>query len=143
MSAKLSPYLNFKGTAREALEFYATVLGGTLEIATFSTFGYGDGPDADLVMHGVLTTEAGISLYAADDNRADSPRIDGPVDPGWVTLALMGDDDALLRGIWDGLAEGGSVVVPLEIAPWGDAFGEVNDRYGVKWLINISPPAVA
>ena len=141
MTARLTPYLNFKGTAREALDFYASVLGGTPDVTTYGSFGYGDGGDADLVMHGVLETEAGIALFAADDNRSDTVRIEGPVDPGWVTLALMGDDEPLLRAAWAGLAEGGSVVVPLETAPWGDTFGEVNDRYGVKWMINISPAA--
>ncbi len=138
MTARLSPYLSFRSGAREALDFYASVLGGTPQITTFGSFGYGEGADADLVMHGALETESGINLYASDDNRPDSVRADGPVDPGWVTLALMGDDEAALRSAWDGLADGGTVVVPLEAAPWGDSFGEVNDRYGVKWMINIS-----
>ena len=138
MTARLTPYLNFRGKAREALAFYAGVLGGTPEITTYGAFGHGTGAEADLVMHGALETDTGLALFAADDNRPDGPRVDGAVDPGWVTLALMGDDDALLRRCWAGLVEGGTVVVPLETAPWGDAFGEVNDRYGVKWMVNIA-----
>ena len=141
MTARLTPYLNFRGEAREALAFYASVLGGTPEITTYGSYGHGEGEAAELVMHGALETEAGLALFAADDNRPDSIRADGPVDPGWVTLALMGDDDALLRRCWAGLVEGGTVVVPLETAPWGDAFGEVNDRYGVKWMVNIAGTA--
>jgi len=142
MTATLAPYLNFKGTAREARAFYASVFGGTPEITTYGSFGHGEGADAELVMHGALETGTGLTLYVADDNRPDTVRIDGPVDPGWVTLALIGDDEAVLRAAWDGLIDGGSIVVPLETAPWGATFGEVNDRYGVKWLINITPPAV-
>jgi len=136
MTARLAPYLSFAGNAREALDFYAGVLGGSPQITTFGAFGYET--DAELVMHGALETDAGLSLFAADDTRPDSTRVKAPVDPGWVTLAVMGDDDAALRRWWEGLADGGDIVMPLEVAPWGDAFGELHDRYGVKWMFNIS-----
>lgn len=141
MTTQLAPYLNFAGTAREVLGFYASVLGGTPQITTYAEFGHED--EGDHVMHGALETESGLSLFVADDLRPDSPRQDGPVDPGWVTLALMGDDDAALRRWWAGLAEGGEITVPLETAPWGASFGELHDRYGVKWMVNISAPAPA
>lgn len=48
-----------------------------------------------------------------------------------ITISLSGDDEAELRGYWDGLAEGGSVAVPLEAAPWGASFGQLTDKYGV------------
>lgn len=48
MVAELSPYLSFKDNARQALEFYADVLGGTLALSTFAEFGQADGPAADL-----------------------------------------------------------------------------------------------
>jgi PhnB protein len=28
--------------------------------------------------------------------------------------------------------------MPLEAAPWGDTFGMVVDRFGIRWLVNIS-----
>jgi PhnB protein len=53
------------------------------------------------------------------------------------TISLSGDDEATLRGYWDGLTEGGTVTVPLEKAPWGDTFGMCTDRFGVDWMVNI------
>ena len=53
-------------------------------------------------------------------------------------LSLSGDEDELLRGYWGKLADGGTIDVPLEVAPWGDAFGQVKDKYGVNWLVNIA-----
>ena len=54
------------------------------------------------------------------------------------SLSLSGDDEAELRGYWDGLTEAGTVAVPLEKAPWGDNFGMCTDRFGVPWMVNIA-----
>src|SRR5438132_10377847 len=66
MSSRLNPYLNFNGNARQALEFYRSVFGGTLNISTYADFGGQDSPDADKVMHGQLETNAGYTVMAAD-----------------------------------------------------------------------------
>ena len=58
-----------------------------------------------------------------------------------ITVSLSGDDGDELRRFWDGLADGGTVTMPLEKAMWGDTFGMVVDRYGVNWLVNISGSA--
>ncbi len=57
------------------------------------------------------------------------------------TVSLSGDDDAALRGWWDGLAAGGTVDMPLEQAPWGDHFGQLTDRFGIGWMFNIAGTA--
>jgi PhnB protein len=59
-----------------------------------------------------------------------------------VSLSLSGDDASTLTRWFEGLAEGGAVDVPLEKQVWGDTFGQVTDRYGLRWLVNIgSVPA--
>ena len=35
MQSRINAYLNFPGTAREAMEFYKSIFGGTLTISTF------------------------------------------------------------------------------------------------------------
>jgi PhnB protein len=63
------------------------------------------------------------------------------MDPGNgqpVTLILHGDDDAQLRGYWDGLAEGGVVGTELARQMWGDTYGRLADRFGIVWSMNIS-----
>ncbi|HEU0180845.1 MAG TPA: VOC family protein, partial [Agromyces mariniharenae] len=67
MPARLNPYLTFDGQAREALEFYRDVLGGTLEMTTYAEGGMSQGADdADRIMHGQLETESGFTLMASD-----------------------------------------------------------------------------
>ena len=50
---------------------------------------------------------------------------------------MSGDDEATLTRWFRALAEGGQVDVPLEKQVWGDTFGQVTDRYGMRWLVNI------
>lgn len=132
----LNPYLNFRDNAKEAMEFYHSVFGGELTSSTFADFGSADDPaDADKIMHSQLEGEGGIVLMGADTpSSMPDPGRGGPIS---VSLSGGADDDATLRGHWQKLLDGGSEIVPLEVAPWGDAFGMCTDRYGITWLVNI------
>jgi PhnB protein len=133
MASKLNPYLSFNGDARQALEFYKEVFGGTLAMNTYGEFGQGDTPDADKIMHGMLETSSGFTLMGADGAPGHEAQPGGN-----FSVALTGDDDAELRGYWEKLSAGGSVSVPLEKQMWGDVFGMCTDRFGVPWMVNIS-----
>jgi len=136
MSVLLNPYLNFKDNAREALEFYHSIFGGELTVSSFGDFGAVQDPaDTDKVMHGQLTGEAGLTLMAADTPSSMTFR-----EPAGISVSLSGDDDATLRRYWERLLEGADIVEPLEVAPWGDAFGMLVDRFGIAWLVNIAGP---
>ncbi|WP_394553188.1 VOC family protein [Agromyces sp. MMS24-JH15] len=137
MTVTLNPYVNFDGNAREALEFYHSVFGGELLTSTFGEYGQGDGPDADKLMHGQLNGP-GLTLMAAD-----TPAGVPYQQPVGFSISLSGgnDEDATLRGYWAQLSEGATIVEPLEVAPWGDAFGMLTDRFGIGWLVNISGQA--
>ncbi|HSK34483.1 MAG TPA: VOC family protein [Propionicimonas sp.] len=134
--AILNPYLSFRGNAREAMEFYKSVFGGELTISTFGEYQMpGIGADeADQIMHGQLTTPAGFTLMGSDTPEG-MPYDDSS---GGITVSVSGDDETELRGYWDGLADGGEITMPLEKAPWGDSFGQLNDRYGTPWMFNIA-----
>lgn len=132
MPVQLSPYLHFDGTTREAMTFYRSVLGGELTISTFGEYGM-EGSAADGVMHSMLRTEDGLMFMASDLPPGTT------LTPGdaTVSLTLSGDDEARLRGWFEGLAEGGEVHVPLEKQMWGDVFGQLKDRYGVQWMVDV------
>ena len=137
MSTRLNPYLGFRDNAREAMEFYHSVFGGELTTGTFAEYQASEDPtEADKIMHAMLETDDGLVLMAADTpNSVD-------YSPGTNhSVSLSGDDEAALRGYWDRLSDGGNVMMPLEQAPWGDFFGMCVDRFGINWLINISPPS--
>ncbi len=64
---------------------------------------------------------------------------DTSIDEGLsVRLCLNGDGAEELRGWFAALAEGGEVHTPLEVQMWGDEFGQVADRFGMIWLVNIT-----
>jgi PhnB protein len=134
VETKLNPYLNFNGNARQAMAFYQSVFGGKLAISTYKEFNMSQDPSQDnLVMHSQLETDGGISFMAADV--PDPARYQ----PGTnFSLTLNGDNDAELRGYYEKLSAGGTILEPLEVAPWGDAFGMFNDQFGINWMVNIS-----
>ncbi len=135
MTSKLNPYISFRDNAREALQFYESVFGGTLTVNTFGEYGDADSPIADKVMHGLLETTSGFTLMGADT----PPGMDHSPG-GAIAVSLSGDDADELRGWWQRLADGGTVQVPLEKQVWGDEFGMCVDRFGVAWMVNISQP---
>jgi PhnB protein len=139
MSAQLNAYLNFRDNAREAMEFYREVFGGTLTLSTFGEMHASSDPsEDDLVMHSQLDGEHEIVFMASDTPRRMDHR------PGTnFSMSLSGDDEALLSRWYERLAVGGTITMPLEKAPWGDTFGMCLDRFGVSWLVNISGNASA
>lgn len=134
MAAQLNPYLSFRDNAREAMEFYKGVFGGTVTLNTFGEFEASpDHSEDDKIMHSVLEAPSGITFMAADTPNAMEH------DPGRnVSMSLSGEDEAELRGYFDKLAEGGTVEMPLTEATWGDTFGMLTDRFGIHWLVNVS-----
>ncbi|HEV8566980.1 MAG TPA: VOC family protein [Actinoplanes sp.] len=135
MTSRLNPYLSFNGNAREAMEFYRSVFGGQLTVNTFGEFGTPDPATADKIMHAQLVTDAGYWLMGSDTPPGMDYR------PGnTITVSLSGDDSDQLRQYWEKLADGGTVVMPLEKQMWGDEFGQCMDRFGVPWMVNIGQP---
>ncbi|MBA2389070.1 MAG: VOC family protein [Geodermatophilaceae bacterium] len=135
MASRLNPYISFGGNARQAMEFYQQVFGGTLTLNTFGEFGAQDSPDADKIMHGLIETDSGLALMGADtpEGMEHSPGNN-------VAVSLSGSDTDELRGYWAALSGGGTVSVPLEKQMWGDEFGMCVDQFGVHWMVNIAQP---
>jgi PhnB protein len=134
VASRLNPYISYGGDAREAMEFYERVFGGTLTLNTFSEFGQ-QGSHGDQIMHGMLETDSGFTLMGADT----PPGVEH--NPGNnIAVSLSGDDAGELRGYWAELSADGTVTVPLEKQMWGDEFGMCIDRFGITWMVNIGQP---
>ena len=134
MSVLLNPYISFNGNAREAMEFYQSVFGGDLQVMAFGDIpGMAQSGDQEaLVMHSMLTGDNGVFLMGSDTPEGME------YNPFNGTISLSGDDEDILRGWWEKLADGGTVGMPLEKAPWGDTFGQLTDRFGVGWMVNVA-----
>ncbi len=134
MQSRLNPYISFKGNAREAMEFYKTVFGGTLVMNTFKEAGVPHDPSEDNnIMHAMLEADNGITFMSADTPSGMK------LTPGTsISISLSGDNEEELRGYWDKLSVGGTIHQPLVTAPWGDTFGMLADRFGIEWMVNIS-----
>ena len=95
MASRLNPYISFTDNARQAMEFYKEVFGGTLVLNTFGEYGVEDAPEANNIMHGMLETDRGFTIMGADTppgmelNRGDN-----------IAVSLSGDDADDLRGYW-------------------------------------------
>ncbi|MEU3048753.1 VOC family protein [Streptomyces sp. NPDC006984] len=136
MATRLNPYLSFDGDAKQAMEFYRDVFGGTLATHTYGEYGADqDGAHANRIMHALLETRAGLTLMGADA-RPGMEHAPGNA----YAVSLSGDDDAELRGYWEKLSSGSTVEVPLEKQMWGDVFGMCRDRFGISWMVNITAP---
>ena len=133
----LNPYLNFNGTASQAIALYERALGAKVaELSRFSdTPGTSfSGDDANRVMHARLEV-AGSTLMISDA----MPGSD--VTPGTnVFVCLQYGDTSDVDTHFAALAEGGTVLMPLDDTFWGARFGMLQDAYGIKWMLNAELP---
>jgi PhnB protein len=138
---KIHPYLNFDGKAEEAFRFYATVLGG--QLTEFHRFGSmpSDGgfqltdEQKNRVMHVGLELPDGQMLMASDTLAGMGP---DPVQGNTFNISVHPDSKADADRIFNALAEGGRITMPIADQFWGDYFGGVTDRFGVHWMVNYS-----
>jgi len=134
MPIQLNPYLNFRNEARDAMAFYQSVFGGTLRLQTFKDFHASEDPSEDeKVMHAELHGDNGIIIMGAD-----TPNNMELESGASVNVSLSGDNEPELRGYYEKLSNGGTVLMPLDKAPWGDTFGMCIDKFGIRWLVNIA-----
>lgn len=126
-------YLFFDNNCREAMKFYQNVFGGELNIQTYGEVD-SNCPDAmkDGIMHARLSG-GDILLMASDD-----PKSNRQLGIGKIHLALGGSDEKKLTGMFEALSNGGAIGVKLERQMWGDIYGDLTDKYGIHWMVNIS-----
>ena len=131
---EIQPYLFFEGRCEEAVNFYKTALGA--EVTMLSRFG--DAPDpamstpetANKIMHASL--QIGDSTLMASDGRCH-----GGASFKGFSLSISASDQAHAERLFNALADGGKVEMPLQKTFWSPGFGMLTDRFGVGWMISI------
>jgi PhnB protein len=141
---KIHTYLNFENKTEDAFRFYEKVLGGTLtEIHRFGSMpahgGFELTPEQkNRVMHVGLALSDGQMLMGSDMLEGMGPtRVEG----NNFSISVHPDSRDEADRIFNGLAEGGTITMPMADQFWGDYFGSLKDRFGVNWMVNYSARA--
>ena len=132
------PHLHFNGNCREAFDFYAKTLGGTVAFAMT----YGESPAAEhsppevhnQIIHARI--EFGDQAIAGCD--APGERFSKP--QGFNVLVSV-DKPADAERIFNALARDGTIGMPFGQTFWAYRFGMCTDRFGTPWMINCEKAA--
>ena len=139
---RVSTYLNFQGQAEEAFAFYAKIFGTEVSmLSRFSDMPAAVGGDLsaeerNLVLHAELPIAGGHLLMATDmlASMGQQTRIGNN-----TTLCLHVDSRDEADRLYGALADGGSEGSPMADMPWGDYWGVILDRYGIRWMVDHTP----
>ena len=154
MSIITTTHLNFRGDARAALEFYQSVFGGQVTIATYGDFGMpAEVPGAENVVFGQVESADGFRVMAYDipgqiggsaSTAGTTRRENGATltDQSFF-VAVRGDTLDEVQGYWAALSAGASVVESLAASAWSPGFGMLTDRFGVTWILDVAAPSSA
>ncbi len=151
MSINAVTHLNFRGNARQALEFYNSVFGGNLVIATYADFGAPkDTPNADKVVWGQVVADNGFRVMAYDvpspdlphqPNQASTYREHGmTITQAPFFISLRGENSDEISTLWEKLSKGATIIEPIAQAQWAPLFGMLTDRFGVTWVVDVTNP---
>ncbi len=135
MKPTLNPYLTFNGNAAEAMKFYHSILGGDLTMQTFEEAKMARTPqEKNRIVHAALKNEA-LTLMASDGMINQPPKFGDN-----VSMSLQGSDRGKLAELFNKLASGGKIDMPLAKQFWGDTYGMLTDKFGIHWMVNITSP---
>jgi PhnB protein len=152
MSITTTTHLNFRGTARAALDFYASVFGGQATVTTYGDVGMpADAPGADTIVFGSVETPTGFRVMAYDipgqsggsteseDARGTTSRENGvTITDQPFFVSVRGDTLAEVQGYWAALSVGATIVEDLAASAWSPGFGMLTDAFGVTWSIDVA-----
>jgi PhnB protein len=131
---QLDSYLFFDGNCAEAMRFYERTLGGKLEVLLTHAQAPAGVPtppgSADRIMHARLVID-GRALMASDAMLGES--YEGMKN---FSLSLVYGTAAEAKRVFEVLAEGGKIKMPIQKTFWAEAFGMLVDRFGTPWMVN-------
>jgi PhnB protein len=131
----VQPYLNFDGRCDEALEFYKKAIGAKVGMLVR----FKDSPEksmctpqnADKVMHSQFNIGDTI-VMASDGRNSGKPNFSG------IGLSITANNEAEADKLFNGLADGGQVQMPLGKTFFSPRFGMVADKFGVGWMVLVA-----
>lgn len=141
--ASVNVYLNFNGNCEEAFNFYRSVFGG--EFSYMGRFGEMPPPDdpnqqvpesdKDKIMHVSLPISKETSLMGSDTGGQWAP---GFKQGNNFSISINADSKDEADKLFNALAAGGQVTMPLGSTFWGDYFGMLTDKFGINWMMSFN-----
>ena len=135
--ANINPYLNFDGNCEEAFKFYQTIFGG--ELTGLSRFkdvpGQQTSGDSERILHISLPIGNTI-LMGSDRNSYMGPGIVG----NNMHVSIHPNSKEQAEHLFNGLAAGGNVTMPLADTFWNATFGMLTDKFSIHWMVNYEHP---
>ena len=129
----VQPYLFFNGRCEEALEFYRKAIGTKVEMLSR----FKDAPEPGMTQPGMenkvmhVSFRIGETTLMASDGRGGEPRFEG------FSLSIVVPDEEKAASVFNALADGGKVTMPLEKTFWAPKFGMLEDKFGVGWMVSV------
>ena len=139
---KFNTYLNFAGNAEKAFKFYKSVFGGEFR----SLMRFKDMPipgvnipksDEDKLMHIALPVGKDDVLMASDILPSRGYKL---VQGNNVSISIFPDSKEEADRIFKSLSTGGNTEMPIANQPWGDYYGGLTDKFGMKWMVDFVYP---
>ncbi len=135
--ASINPYIHFNGNAEEAFAFYKSIFGGDFtKLVRFKDMNFEGAPnfedEAEKIMHISLPIGKNSVLMGSD-----TPSMLGTHNEQETRskICIYADSKVEAKQLFDGLAAGGQIEMPIEDSPWGTYFGMLRDRFGIEWMV--------
>lgn len=135
--AQVNPYLIFNGNCEAAFNFYKSVFGGEFPyIGRFKEMPPTPGKeiaieDAEKIMHVSLPISKETVLMGSDST------VESRVTIGQnISISVNTGSEEEAHKIFNGLCEGGKIIMPLEKTFWGALFAMFIDKFGISWMVN-------
>jgi len=132
-------YLNFKGNCFEAFNFYKSIIGGEFSyISRFKDIPTQEGTPpiseeiSDMILHVALPVSKETMIMGSDNVGDWSPKFSQGNN---FSIALNTDSKLEADRLFNGLSEGGNIIMPIADAFWGDYYGMFTDKFGVNWMV--------
>mgnify|MGYP001807891712 CR=1 FL=1 len=135
MTVVTTPHLNFRGTARAALEFYHSVFGGQLIAVTNEDMHSVERPEeAQQIKFGQVVGDNGFQIMAYDVPSGTA------YDQGEKALyvSVRSDSADEITELWGRLAEGSEILSDLAPSAFSPAYGMLKDAFGVTWVLDVA-----
>jgi len=129
--------LAFNGNTEAAFNFYKNVFGGEfIHVQRMSDIPHPPEEtateDKNKILHIALPIGSSSVL-----NGMDVPGSRPPVNIGnnfMVNIDTDGEEET--KKLFDGLAQGANITIPLDHQFWGAYFGMLTDKFGIQWMLS-------